>query len=147
MRKEIIELYKSRNEALVSDRDDLKMTWADIGRKYGVSGNRAKQIYVKVYRERAKPPKAPFDPSNLLDKLIDDLPLSNRFKRCIYYYGRYTLETYKIEGFREYHRGFIKVSDIIHLKDSDLLEIENFGAVTLDEWRDFLKEMRDAGQL
>jgi DNA-directed RNA polymerase alpha subunit len=147
MRQEIRELYKSRNEALVSDRDDLKMTWADIGRKYGVSSVRAKQIYVKIYREMAKPPKAPFDPSNLLDKLIDDLPLSNRFKNCIYYYGRYTLETYKIEGFKEYHRGFIKVSDIIHLKDSDLLEIENFGAVTLDEWRDFLKEMRDAGQL
>ena len=147
--KEIRDFYKARNEAVVSDRDDLEMSFRDIGKKYSISGNRAKQIYDQIYRERTEPTKSPFDPSNLLDKLIDDLPLSNRFKNCIYYkgYERYELPINRHFGIGHRQKGFIKVSDIIHFEDHVLLSVDGFGRGTLAEWRDFLKEMRDAGQL
>lgn len=138
---------EERNTLMFDDRMFNRMTYKEIGEKYGVSTNRARQIIQHRYRvlkhslsiRRRYIPELKNRIQELKDELvkskyiinkassnesfifIDDLDLSNRTRNCLKNMGITTLNEASL------------------LKDYDFLAWPNFGKKSLNELRYLIK--------
>lgn len=114
------------------------VTYAALGREFGISRDRICQIVFRAERRAEKEMEA--KQAYAQAKRIEDIPLESldlpvRALNC-FKNGRWDAQS------REWICDCHTVGDAMKLKDSDLLRMPNFGKTSLREWKECLERLQ-----